>query len=677
MKMLKPTQISALSTVLVMLAAIGAASAKDLWIHPRGATFDPDLHYRDSAGNLYFKAENDIDNALGYIEVKPGDEVMRAPLGPELQAFADAHGGSLRPVVLWDSDGDGVVDQSVRGRVEDGEAVFRSARLSEVNLRVTYWQLGLRFIASPDGDQEFDGRYVASVGSDEAHIAYRRAEALVDVASGVEVPGGLVILKHREGSAFDFAEFTDYPERYSEDFDLLTRAEDDDDWTVQPAKHEGAELRGDLRTHFEREDMFIVRTTDPEIGLDVVWGDVPLEEYFEDYLAVAPDSDGCYSTLDSGLMHEDGTPVEEIPNRMFFCPQDSVAMFDAPDGYEIGLSALREDRRLEYTEASTSIRDNIRLYVSEIFKRNPSSRETGSVTGNIRAGYRDAGGDLVDAFHHGVTGRTVTNLHDGTSYYKASPFTAIPRSLGALVLLRPLTAFGELANGVDGGIQLAASTVSAVHNTVIDPVIQVTAGNVASTHTASTGSDYVGAVPVAVMKTMPFSARSIDAVNPLNVVQHDRAFAPPEHTRTDTQLNIDRALTAFNIWLINKIIRHNEHGDRNNRSGDGDGGDGGGDGTPGGTNGGGSNGGGGGGGDHGGGFKRHKHHYKHVKHQPKSKPFFKPRHHFKKAKPKPHFKPKHHFKKVTPKAQMKPKHAARPFKKVVSRVFHKCKAWFN
>ena len=135
MKMLKPVQISALATALLTLATIGVAWSRDLWIHPRGEAFNPDLHYRDASGQLYYKAENDISNALGYIEVEAGEVVMRAPVGPELQAFADHHGGSLRPVLLWDSTGDGAVDRSARGRIEDGEAVFRNERIQRKEMR--------------------------------------------------------------------------------------------------------------------------------------------------------------------------------------------------------------------------------------------------------------------------------------------------------------------------------------------------------------------------------------------------------------------------------------------------------------------------------------------------------------------------------------------------------------
>jgi hypothetical protein len=389
---------AALAAGLTLLAAIGVAVAKDLWIHPRGEVYDADGQYRDASGEAYFDAENDIRGAMGAITVEPHGAILSIDLGGDLDAFAERHGGSLRPVLLWDSTGDGDIDRSVRGRRVDGQAVFDSPRLENVNLRATHWQLGVRFIAGASGGGEFDGRYLASVDSTTAQVAWRRARELADVGLGAPASGGLVILRHREGVPFDFAAFADNPQRYTEDFDLLVRNASGGDWRVP----EDAPLEGELRTHLDREDLLLVRTT-AGTTLDVEWGDVPIEAYFEDFLAAAPAADGCYSSLDSGLTDEDGTPAE-VPHRMLFCPDDSVALLDAPPGYEIGLEAWRSQDLVERTEASTSVRDNLRLYVRQIFRRNPRSRATGTVAGNVAAGFRDAGGDLGDAFRHGVTG---------------------------------------------------------------------------------------------------------------------------------------------------------------------------------------------------------------------------------------------------------------------------------
>ena len=308
---------------------------------------------------------------------------------------------------------------------------------------------------------------------------------------------------------------------------------------------------------------------------------------------------------------------------MLFCPDDSVALIDVPAGYEIGLEAWRSGALVERTEASTSVGDNFRLYVREVFKRNPRSRSTGTVTGNMAAGFRDSGGDLADAFRYGVTGTHRSSIHTGETGYRASPVTMVPRALRAVILGSPLLALNEIFTGVDSTIQMAASTVSAVHNAAINPALQATVGNVASPEAADTGSEYLGAFTQAAVKNLPFGERSLDAVSPIALVRHDRAFATRDYTRTDTQLNIDRVMTAADIGVIRAIRHHNDSSSSQGASEDtggddppapqGDGGGGGGGGLPdmGGGDGGLPDMGGGDGGKH---VKQLHHRFRHHRH---------------------------------------------------------------
>ena len=86
------------------------------------------------------------------------------------------------------------------------------------------------------------------------------------------------------------------------------------------------------------------------------------------------------------------------------------------------------------------IMDNLRLYVNEINPRRPSARATGTIGGNIRAGFSDAGDDLVDAMRHGFTGLYEKNLHTGRVEYHPSPFTAVPMAMASIVRWQPLGA---------------------------------------------------------------------------------------------------------------------------------------------------------------------------------------------------------------------------------------------
>jgi len=537
------------------------AYTRDLWVHPREDTYDPARHYKDAAGELFYKHEREIVDALGDISVdRAGRPLISVEVGPSLLAFAEEHGGSLVPVILFDSDDDEKIDRTVRGRMEGSGALFDSPRLQEFSIRYGEWQLGIRFAAGPDGDAELDGRYLASVDSDHAQVAYRRLDELAPVGAPSAV-AGLVILKHREGAPFDFAKFVENPALYSEDFVPLTREEDEDDWTV-----DGNE--GRLVTHLDGEDLLLVRTEGGP-SLDVLWADMPLVAFLEDELYVGADTDGCYSSLRTELANENGSSVA-VPHRLLYCPDDSVALFDAPPGYQIDLMAMLAEEVVEETEASTSIRDNARLYMREINPRSPSSRSTGSVFGNVRAGFRDAGANLTDALRHTFTGTRPTNIHTGQQHYRPSPVVAVPRTLVSLATLRPLDALGELAEGVNSAVLAAASVVGAVDSAVVNPTLQLTVG-VASTQAADQSGDFIGTVAQALAKNFPGGERSLDAVNPFAAWNHDRAFAPIDYTRTDTQLNFDRAATTIDVMAIRAVERHNDDsssGNGKNKNGD-------------------------------------------------------------------------------------------------------------
>jgi hypothetical protein len=386
---------------------------------------------------------------------------------------------------------------------------------------------------------------------------------LPSVAAGI--PAGLVILKHRSEAPFDLADFMVNPERYTEDFDLLTRDADGDAWTV-------TEDESRVTTGFESEDLFIVRTTDG-LDLDVVWGDVPLVAFLGEELKIEPDVDGCYSSLNTQLVNHDGTPAKG-PNRLFYCPDQSVALFDAPDGYQIDLAATDAGDAFEEAEVSTSIRDNVRLYVKEIYPRNPNSRSTDSVTGNVTAGFRDAGQDASYAFQHLVTGANPENVHTGQSSYRPSPLTAVPLSLWALLKLRPGESLGTLFSGAASAVQVVADAASATNNAVINPVVQVSVGNLASPAAADSTGTWFGALQQSVAKNLPLGERMVDAVNPVAAFRHNRGFAPSGYTRTDTQLNIDRVMTVLDAIAINAVRSHNRSSSssRRNAAPDGDGG---------------------------------------------------------------------------------------------------------
>ncbi|UCE87639.1 MAG: hypothetical protein JSU66_08005, partial [Deltaproteobacteria bacterium] len=538
--------------VFVAVAAGAWAADFDLWIHPRNETYDPKIHYRDATGELYYHAENDIQAAMDNVVVNGGERrVVTVALGPDLLARAERDGASLLPVFLWDSDGNDTIDRSFRGSLEGRTATFDSPQLADIALRKTHWQIGVKYHADPTGLPEYDGRYLASIDSRTARIRYEGIAGLPDV--GAAVAPGLVIFKHRASEPFDLGDFIQRPAPYLEGFSQLTRIEDDDDWTVEGD-------RGRLMTHYREENLFLVRT-EGGYALDVEWGDMPVEEFFTQFLQVPRNGDGCYSSLDSELTSFDGEPVV-VPNRLFYCPDRDIALFDVPPGYEIGLSAVEPDVEdedealLEYTEAGQSIRENMTLWADQVHPRRPVSRGTGTILGNVKAGYRDAGDDLVDAARDLTTGTTPENIHSGERVYQASPVTMLPRAMINLARVRPLAAFADLWDGIQSTVQATAHVTSAVSNGIVNPLVQFTVG-AASPDAADTTSDVLGVAVVGLVKNLPVSERSVQAISPQSLWRHDRAFAPSYFTRTDTELNIDRVLTIVNYVWIGAVIDHN------------------------------------------------------------------------------------------------------------------------
>jgi hypothetical protein len=542
----KPPLLIAVSLSITAFALVatgqGTALLRDLWIHPRGEAFDPAKHYKAPDGEIHFHAENDLGRGLEAIVVHGGsDPRVTADIGGDLWRFVERNRGSLQPVVLYDSNGDGRVDRTVRGSISERGAVFTDARIGTIDWRNGHWQMGIRYEAGPDGAAAYDRRYLASVDSKDARVRYPRVDDLPAVRAG---PGaGLVIFKHRAGAEFDLTRMARQPDHYLADFDELTPEKDADPWTVKEKKKH----KGKLRTRLDEENLLLVRTRG-DATLAVEWGDMPLEEFLQERLAVAPDADGCLSTMESRVVGDDGEHAP-VPHRILYCPHASMALFDAPPGYQIGLSAGQGETELERTEATTSIFDNIRLYGRQVYERSPRKRSTGTVSGNLRASFQDSGRDVVDMGRHLVTGTERRNIHTGQIERRTSLLAAAPMLLYGLVRLDPVQGGVDFIEGIQSGVQIGADAVSAVDNAVINPLLQVTVG-LASPDAADDAGHWTGALTQAWAKNLPGSERSMDALSPVSLWNHNRAFAPTAYTRTDTQLNIDRIFTIANIFGI-------------------------------------------------------------------------------------------------------------------------------
>ncbi len=530
-----------MSLFALVASGKGAALLRDLWIHPRGETFDPAVHYKAPDGELFYKAENDLGMGLDAIVVHGGSAPqVTAELGADLRRFVASHGGSLLPVVLYDSNGDGRVDRTLRGVIRDQTAVFEGARVAAIDWRARHWQMGIRYEAGASGLAKDDHRYLASVDGESARVSFPDVAELPPVSAPPVAPG-LEIFEHIEGRPFDLAAMASQPERYLPDFVELTPAPDADAWTVKRKD------RGRLRTRLDGEQLFLVRTRG-NATLAVVWGDMPLEQYLRERLVVSPDAKGCSSSLESRLLGDDGKHAL-VPHRILYCPQASFAVFDASPGYQIGVSALQGETSLEYTEMSTTILDNLRLYGRQVYPRSPNRRGTASVAGNLRASFADSGQDVLDMGRHLVTGTTRENIHTGQLEKRTSLLAAVPMLLIGVARLDPVQGGKDFVEGIQSGVQVAADAVSATNNAVINPLLQVTLG-AASPAAADDAGHFTGALTQAWAQNLPGSERSMNALNPLSLWYHDRAFQPTAYTRTDTQLNIDRIVSIANLFGV-------------------------------------------------------------------------------------------------------------------------------
>ena len=143
----------------------GPGTPRDLWIHPRGASYDPKLHYRDTTGELYFHAENEIRGSLSDLRV-----VQQKPLRLSVAMGPAARGTRTRgsrepaprlPVGIHAGRQDRPLDRRHdRGRARDLRAAGRRRRRARGTGRSASASRPAR-----RASRALDRRYLASVDS--------------------------------------------------------------------------------------------------------------------------------------------------------------------------------------------------------------------------------------------------------------------------------------------------------------------------------------------------------------------------------------------------------------------------------------------------------------------------------------------------------------------------------
>ena len=374
-----------------------------------------------------------------------------------------------------------------------------------------------------------------------AHVLFPRVDELPPV-SAAPVPAGLVIFEHREGKPFDLAAMARQPGLYMADFDELTPAPDADDWTVEQKS------RGRLRTHLDDEELFLVRTRG-DATLAVVWGDMPLEQYLRERLAVSPDADGCLSSMESQpagrrrRARARAEPHPVLPAGVDGPLRRAARLSDRALGHA-GRAVARAHRSEHHDP-----RQPAPLRPPGLPAQSEHALHRRRVAGNLRASFADSGQDVLDMGRHLVTGTTRENIHTGQLEKRTSLLAAVPMLVIGVARLEPVQGGKDFVEGIQSGVQVAADAVSATNNAVINPLLQITLG-LASPDAADDAGHFTGAVTQAWAKNLPGSERSMDALNPLSLWYHNRAFKPTAYTRTDTQLNIDRLVSIANIFGV-------------------------------------------------------------------------------------------------------------------------------
>ena len=203
-----------LSGFALVASGKGAAMLRDLWIHPRGAVYDPALHYKAPDGELFFHAENDLGKGLEAIVIHAGsDPRVSAELGADLWSFLEKHGGSPRA-------GGALRLERRRPR---GPHAARRDREPDRRLREPAGRAD-RLAEPPlaDGDPlPGRGERVAlpttaatwpRSTARSARVRFPRVDDLPRRERGAgSADAGLVIFEHREGQPFDLVQMARQP----------------------------------------------------------------------------------------------------------------------------------------------------------------------------------------------------------------------------------------------------------------------------------------------------------------------------------------------------------------------------------------------------------------------------------------------------------------------------------
>lgn len=363
----------------------------------------------------------------------------------------------------------------------------------------------------------------------------------VSAAPGEAGPSTLAIWRQRDSESFDRADFMAHPLRYAESFEPLTPAPDADPWTQDGSQ-------GELRIRPEARNLFLARARSGKLEMSM--GDMGATHWLDSVFGSQADDDGCWQTPDDSRA------------LLLYCPALDVALIEIPDGYEVAFSAGGEapDTR-ERVQLSSSILDNVNLYIREIYPRHPSARATGSVGGNIRAGFADARRDLVDAVRHLALGSPEIHMHTGVRRNRTSVIAGLPRTLAMAMTGDIFAALSEARQTGEAALQVAADLVSAVDNALLTPILQVALATDPGARSADAIGDWMGALMQSAVKNLPFGERSNGVIDLRDSWFHNRGWEPARYTRTDTQLFIDRTMSLIDFTVIRGAFALNRQAD--------------------------------------------------------------------------------------------------------------------
>ena len=374
-------------------------------------------------------------------------------------------------------------------------------------------------------------------------------------------PAGLVILKHREGAALDFAAFSTRTRTpFLGDFDELTRREG-----RRRLDHQGP-ARGSLRTHFDRAGLLHRPRRRQRAARHRVGRRPPRPSSSRSATCSSSRGpDGCYNSLDSRVVGDRRRAAGAAQPHPLLPRGERRRLRRARRLPDLPLRPARLRGGGDHGGEHLRARQRAPLRRRDLAAEPEAPAATGTIGGNVVAGFAAAGDDVARHGPPALRDRHRAHRPAHRADAEAHFHAALAHRGWAMRRLastgQPVEAFGEILVGAFSAVHGGRRRRERRSPTrCVNPLLQSTVG-LASTggrgqHGALGGRLHPGRGPE------PALLRALGGR-----LQPDRRLAAQPglrdrsgYTRTDTQLNIDRVMTLANIFAIRAIVLSSGNG---------------------------------------------------------------------------------------------------------------------